>query len=200
MKRLLLLISALGPIGCATTLTPAGSRVRLTTNADIVRDCEFIGDVAGNSTTWSQSIAAAGGNYYAQPGALDIYNSEVELRNRAGAVGANVVYLNMRDQYRIVGEAYFCRRRPAAAAAPGTPAARVQQVGIAAYVHELFDELASRGGDFSGLSDANTRKAFFDYLVELNPLTDQLTLEFVRRQWFAFRRGTPWRCSSPCAR
>jgi hypothetical protein len=83
-------------VGCLS-LTPAGQRVRITNNVEVVRGCEFLANV--------KSDAAFGG-----------VNGEhsilIQLQNDTAALGGNVIYLDSRGggfggSLR-VGEAYRC--------------------------------------------------------------------------------------------
>ena len=94
-------------IDCATSVNAYGAKVRLTTNPLVVQDCKFLGEVKGSDPYGSGPALRGVGEE----------NSEVSLRDNAGAMGANVVLLSRtRSNYwgsTSVGEAYFCPATPA---------------------------------------------------------------------------------------
>jgi hypothetical protein len=85
-----------------TSLTPAGERVRVTSNADVVRGCTLLGEVKGADRMW--------GGYAGQGIAEN--NAWNELKNRAAAMGADTVFLTTSSTgfsgARAIGEAYRC--------------------------------------------------------------------------------------------
>lgn len=91
---------------CVTTrLSPAGELVRITSNPDVVTDCEFLGSVTG-SDGFNGGIA---GQRAAEENAIR------RLKNEAGELGADVVFLvssetGMSGSMQR-GEAYRCRPR-----------------------------------------------------------------------------------------
>ena len=96
--RLLVTLTAFALCACVTALTQAGSQVRVTSNADVVSGCEFLGQVAGSSQSGVASRAER-----------DVMN---ELRNMAADLGGNVVFLTTSTSgyagRASVGEAYRC--------------------------------------------------------------------------------------------
>lgn len=52
----------------------------------------------------------------------------------------------------------------------------------------LFSGLAKKGGFYESLAEPDVQAKFKTYLIDLNPFTDQLTEEFLDRQWLAFNR------------
>jgi len=200
-----LLASAALALGCTTALTPAASRVRITTNPEVVRTCEYRGDVAGNSTSYNAALWSLSGWYGVQPSATDRYNAEAELRNRAGAMDADVVFINTKDQYRILGEAYQCAHRasrppPATNPRPSQRSGRdyARLLGERTFegfptlelVSAAFDQLAARGGIFASLSQQTFREGFFEYLFNLNvPVREISDSTVLESYWVAYRRS-----------
>ncbi len=88
-------------ISCAS-VTPAGEKIRITTNPAAVEDCEYIGEVKGKDRMW-------GG--WAGQGAAE-NNAHKRLKNNAAEMGANVVLLVTDDTGFSGsikrGEAYRC--------------------------------------------------------------------------------------------
>lgn len=103
-KLLIFLFLCLGINGCATTtLSEAGSAVRITSSPDIVKGCHFLGEVKGSDHV--------NGGVMGQGAAEN--NSRNEIRNNAASLGANVVHLNSSNVgmggASIHGEAYRCQ-------------------------------------------------------------------------------------------
>ena len=98
------LCSALMLSACVTALTQGGSSVRVTSNPDVVSECEFLGEVQGSSQT---------GGALAGRGDRDAMN---EVRNAAAELGGNVVFLMTSSAgftgARSRGEAYKCETTP----------------------------------------------------------------------------------------
>jgi hypothetical protein len=97
-----LLLSLLAPlVACVATLTPAGSVVRVTANPEAVRGCRVVGEVRGSDRLQGGALADAAER-----------NADAQLRNAAGALGANVVLLSSSSTDRsgstVRGEAYAC--------------------------------------------------------------------------------------------
>lgn len=67
--------------GCAT-LSPKGQRVRITTNPDVVRGCEFLGNISGYSG-WGGTAARSLGEEQVQ----------IEMQNKTADIGGNVLFL-----------------------------------------------------------------------------------------------------------
>ena len=69
---------------CVTTdLSPEGAKVRITTNAEVVKGCTFVGEVLGRDRM--------NGGMMGQSAAEE--NANRRIRNRAAEMGANVVLL-----------------------------------------------------------------------------------------------------------
>jgi hypothetical protein len=97
MNRLLpLCASALLVFGCVSA-NPEAQKVRVTNNPDVVRGCEFLGNVKAMSG-WGGS---AGGGIAAA-------NIEETLKERTHALGGNVVFMVANASSRGTGEAYRC--------------------------------------------------------------------------------------------
>ena len=78
--------------------TPAGARVRVTNNQEIVRGCDFLGNVAGTG-------------FYGPDEAIAI------MQNKSAELGANVVFITYQGSGRnqnARGEAYHCADVPQA--------------------------------------------------------------------------------------
>lgn len=103
MKAAVILAGVFLCLGACASLTPAGQRVRITVNSDVVRGCEFVGNVKASSG-W-------GG-----PGGGNIGEDQVQtkMQNEAAELGGNVLFLtsNKAGGYggssRGIGEAYKC--------------------------------------------------------------------------------------------
>lgn len=90
----------LAAAGCATTLSTAAERVRVSDQADVSR-CTFLGTVQGSSGF---------GNLAASTG---MHNARVEAQNKAAKMGAtNIVWKNIHGGYSpyAVANAYRCPR------------------------------------------------------------------------------------------
>jgi hypothetical protein len=93
----------LGTLPACSSLTPEGSRVRVTTNPDVVRGCEFLGNAVGSSG-WG---GPAGGN-------IGEDQVQIKMQNEAAKMGGNVLFLisNKAGGYggssRGVAEVYRC--------------------------------------------------------------------------------------------
>lgn len=91
--------------GCVS-LSPAGQRVRVTANPDVVHGCEFVGNITASSG-W-------GG-----PAAGNIGEDQVQtkMQNETAELGGNVLFLtsNKAGGYggssRGIGEAYKCQSK-----------------------------------------------------------------------------------------
>lgn len=97
-----LLKSAVGPVllvvtvaSCVST-TPAGERVRVTSNPDVVRGCKFLGNVKATSG-WGGSAGTG----------LAGSNTEKTLQNKTAQLGGNVVFI-VSSGIHASGEAYRC--------------------------------------------------------------------------------------------
>jgi len=85
--------------GCVTA-RPEAQRVRVTNNPEIVRPCEFLGNVR------ALSLMGSGG--------IGRHNIEETLKQRTHELGGNVVYIvdqtsGREDIGSGIGEAYSCR-------------------------------------------------------------------------------------------
>jgi hypothetical protein len=98
---LIAIVAVLSLSACAS-LTPKGTTVRLTTNPDLVKGCQYVGEVQGTDRMW--------GGLAGQGVAED--NAETRLRNKAAAMGADTVFLNISSTTtsgsKQKGEAYRC--------------------------------------------------------------------------------------------
>lgn len=89
-----------------TSLSPAGQRVRVTNNADVVRDCEFVGNVKASSG-WG---GPAGGN-------IGEDQVQVKMQNETAELGGDVLFLTSAKaggyggSSRGIGEAYNCKNK-----------------------------------------------------------------------------------------
>jgi hypothetical protein len=93
MKGLLFL--ALICAACVST-TPAGERVRVTSNPDVVKGCKFLGNVRATSG-WGGPAGTG----------LASSNTEKTLQNKTAALGGNVLY-EVQAGIHASGEAYKC--------------------------------------------------------------------------------------------
>jgi hypothetical protein len=88
--------------GCATTLSNQGALVRVTNQSEDVKTCNYLGQIT-SSSGWG-GFAATG---------LGFESAMNELRNKAGAMGANVlltqVISNTMGGTRMIGDAYICK-------------------------------------------------------------------------------------------
>jgi hypothetical protein len=100
-----LIAFALLSLSACASLTPKGATVRLTTNPDVVKGCQYVGEVQGTDRMW--------GGMAGQGVAED--NAETRLRNKAAAMGADTVFLNISSTTtsgsKQKGEAYRCADR-----------------------------------------------------------------------------------------
>lgn len=89
----------------ANNLTPAGEKVRLTRNPDVVKGCTFIKNVSVHpgdiTTTW-------GG--HADSGAME--KRDNELRNEASKAGGDTVVEVTAEGTYASGEVYRCGDKP----------------------------------------------------------------------------------------
>jgi len=85
-----------------TTVTPAGAKVRETTNPDAVKGCKYLGHIMGKFETR--------GGFSARSTAENIADNR--FRNRAAELGANVALVKGADtnsSYSVKGgDAYDC--------------------------------------------------------------------------------------------
>lgn len=83
-------------VGCATA-SPEAQNVRVTNNPEVVRGCEFLGNVKAMSG-WGGSAGSG----------LAARNIEETLKERTHKLGGNVVYLVANASSKGTGEAYRC--------------------------------------------------------------------------------------------
>lgn len=95
VSRSALLLLSLTLLSSCVALTPAGEKVRVTTNPDVVRGCQFIQTVSATSG-WGGAAAGTG-----------TANTEATLRNRTAKLGGNTLYL-VQGGVHSSGEAYKC--------------------------------------------------------------------------------------------
>jgi hypothetical protein len=104
MPRSVVAVAALLALaGCVTTeLSPRARLVRVTSSGAVVRDCKFIGDV--------QASDRMNGGWLGMDAAEE--NTERRMKNRAAAMGGNVILLNRTDKGYFGagarGEVYDC--------------------------------------------------------------------------------------------
>lgn len=102
MRRLAVLFFFVVTSCVTTDLTPAGAKVRVTSNPEVVRPCKFIGEVTGadrmNGGTMGQGVAEE--------------NANRRIRNNAAAMGADTVFIGTATTNTSGsvqrGEAYLC--------------------------------------------------------------------------------------------
>lgn len=111
-----LALSALPMLSCVTT-TAAGSRVRVTSNPDVVKGCEFLGNVKATSGWGGPAGTGLAGS-----------NTEKTLQNKTAQLSGNIVFV-VASGIHASGEAYRC----AAPSRPRGPTShgrgRAQEVG-----------------------------------------------------------------------
>lgn len=66
-------------LGACVTASPQAQKVRVTSNSEVVRDCEYLGNVRAMSG-WGS-------------GGIGRHNVEETLKERAHQMGANVVFI-----------------------------------------------------------------------------------------------------------
>jgi hypothetical protein len=91
---------------CIST-SPEGAKVRVTSNPDVVKGCQFLGNVKATSG-WGGPAGTG----------LGTSNTEKTLQNKTAKLGGNVLFI-ISSGVHATGEAYRC---PASAANP--PAAK----------------------------------------------------------------------------
>jgi hypothetical protein len=100
LRRVLLAV-LVAAVSCVST-TLKGSKVRITTNPDVVRGCKYIGQVRGSERMW--------GGMAGQGAAQD--NAVNRLKNKTAEMGGTVVFLNSATTNTSgstqIGEAYRC--------------------------------------------------------------------------------------------
>jgi hypothetical protein len=98
MKRL---IPVLLLVCACTSTSPAGEKVRVTSNPEAIKGCELLGPVKGSSGWGGAATANVSEN-----------NSMNALRDNAAKMGANVVLMVSSGTTRKEGEAYKCPEPP----------------------------------------------------------------------------------------
>ena len=83
-------------LGCVSA-SPQAQNVRVTSNPDVVKGCEFLGNVKAMSG-WGGSAA----------GGLAARNIEETLKERTFKLGGNVVFVVQNASSKGTGEAYRC--------------------------------------------------------------------------------------------
>lgn len=104
-RNVLWLLTLMLTAGCVS-LTPDGSKVRVTSNQEAVHGCALIGEVKGAEHMWG-GVAGQG---------IAENNAMMELKNRAAKMGADTVLMvtastNTSGSVQR-GEAYRCAATP----------------------------------------------------------------------------------------
>lgn len=103
MREVAVVVICTLTIAACASLTPEGQHVRVTTNPDVVRGCDFVGNTKASSG-WG---GPAGGN-------MGEDQVQTKMQNETAKMGGNVLFLtsNKAGGYggssRGVGEAYRC--------------------------------------------------------------------------------------------
>jgi hypothetical protein len=106
IRQVVTLLCMSGPLIACASLSPAGQGVRVTVNPDVVRGCEFVGNVKASSG-WG---GPAGGN-------IGEDQVQIKMQNETAELGGDVLFLtsNQAGGYggssRGVGEAYNCKNK-----------------------------------------------------------------------------------------
>ena len=97
LKTFLALVGII-PVGCTVATTQAGQSVRLTSNPEVVRGCQFLGNVTGSSVLT--------GRWVQQAGAEDAQN---DLKEKVAAQGGNTAFVDANNGASgVTAEAYSC--------------------------------------------------------------------------------------------
>lgn len=104
MKRSASILGLLFVAACATQLTPAGAKVRITTNPDVVKGCRFVANVRATGANTQSMFVHAG----AAPNAQDVENVQKKLQNETARLGGDTVFLSKQEGTSAIGEAYRC--------------------------------------------------------------------------------------------
>jgi hypothetical protein len=99
MKLALVGVLTLLVVGCVST-TPEGANVRVTGNPDVVKGCQFLGNVKATSGWGGPAGTGLGSS-----------NTEKTLQNKTAKLGGNVVYV-VASGVHASGEAYKCPPTP----------------------------------------------------------------------------------------
>jgi hypothetical protein len=74
--------------GCVTTsLSQAGTNVRVTSNPDVVKGCKYIGEIVGRDRLNGGALGQAAAEQ----------NADNLIKNHAAELGANVVFLSTNE-------------------------------------------------------------------------------------------------------
>lgn len=90
-----LAVGILALTAACVTVTPQGQRVRVTSNPEAVKGCEFLGNVKSTSGFGSTTSLAAS-------------NTERTLQNKTAKLGGNVLFIVTSGGHS-TGEAYRCK-------------------------------------------------------------------------------------------
>jgi hypothetical protein len=97
MRRTTILLVAAIFLGGCVSASPEAQNVRVTNNPEVVRQCQFLGNVKAMS-----GFAGPAGS------GIAARNIEETLKERAHKLGANVVYIVANASSKGTGEAYKC--------------------------------------------------------------------------------------------
>jgi len=90
--------------GCATSLSTKGASIRITSQPEDVKGCEYLGQLT-SSSSWG-GFAATG---------LGFESAMNELKNKAAQMGANTLLTqlisNTMGGTRMIGDAYKCNNK-----------------------------------------------------------------------------------------
>jgi Domain of unknown function (DUF4156) len=95
MSRPALILVCAALLSACVSTTPQGQKVRVTNNPDVVKPCQFLGNVKATSSFHS---AAEG---------LAESNTEKTLQNKTASLGGNVLFV-VASGIHASGEAYRC--------------------------------------------------------------------------------------------
>lgn len=106
-------LAGISVVSCVS-LTPAGERVRITSNPEVVRGCAYLGE-AKATTQLGHAFGGVGTD-----------DSERKLKNKVAEMGGNVVMIRRQDHNfagsaRSVGEVYKCSDAALAPVTAPTP-------------------------------------------------------------------------------
>lgn len=112
---LMITVSLTGMIGCGAHLTSSGKMIRFVDQPDLVAGCEALGQVRGSS--WLGGFVAAKRQGKER--------AEVEMRNKAAELGADVVFVQVLQGGFMggesLGDAYRCGSQTPGSAAQKIP-------------------------------------------------------------------------------
>lgn len=104
--RIVSVALAVTSLGSCVSLSEKGNQVRVTSNPDAVKGCEFLGNVKATSG-WGGSAGTG----------LAGSNTEKTLQNKAAEMGGNVLFV-VSSGIHASGEAYRCPHPSGAAPKP----------------------------------------------------------------------------------